>query len=167
MIRIETSRLILRAPRPDDAPSVALGMGELEVARWLSVPWPYTLAMATDWLRTAPEDGLFCIEMPGRGLIGCIALGQEFGFWIARPHWGRGYATEAAQAVLGWHFGGCDTDISSSAQGHNKSSLRVKAKLGFIETGRERRYSHALQHNVDHVLTRLTRANWLAGAGQT
>jgi RimJ/RimL family protein N-acetyltransferase len=94
MSELHTARLVLRPPRQDDAPCFALGMGDYDVARWLAaVPWPYSLVMATEWLRTAPQDGLFIIDLPGRGLIGCVALGQEFGFWIARPHWGRGYAT--------------------------------------------------------------------------
>ncbi|QQR39252.1 GNAT family N-acetyltransferase [Devosia rhizoryzae] len=165
MTRIETSRLVLRAPRPDDAPCIALGMGEFEVARWLApVPWPYTLAMAIDWVRMAPENGLFVVDLPGRGLIGCVVLGAELGFWIGRPHWGRGYATEAASAVLDWYFRTSDEpEISSIAHHANKSSLRVKAKLGFVETGRDRRFSHALGHNVEHVVSTLTRADWLAG----
>ena len=164
MSELLTARLVLRRPRPDDAPCFALGMGDYDVARWLApVPWPYSLAMAAEWLRAAPEDGLFIIDLPGRGLIGCVAISQELGFWIARPHWGRGYATEAASAVIDWHFGRCDaTEIASSAHHLNKASLRVKSKLGFIETGRDRRFSQALQHNVEHVLTRLTRADWMA-----
>lgn len=166
MTELHTARLILRAARPNDAPCYALGVGEYEVARWLTpVPWPYSLAMAQDWLRQAPpptpERSLFIIERPGQGLIGCISLIDELGFWIARPHWGRGYVSEAAGALIGWHFAGCDAPaISSSAHHNNLASLRVQAKLGFLEHGREMRFSQTLQHNVQHVLTRLTRADW-------
>jgi RimJ/RimL family protein N-acetyltransferase len=167
MTELLTSRLILRPARPEDAPCYALAMGEFAVARWLTpMPWPFTLAMATDWLRQAPEPGpekaLFIIELPGKGLIGCMANNGELGFWIARPHWGRGYAREAVTAFLDWHFAHSGNDaIKSSAQGDNAASLGLKSRLGFQETGRERRYSQALQYNVEHVLTRLTRADWL------
>lgn len=134
------------------------------MARWLApVPWPYTLAMAADWVRMAPEDGLFVVDLPGRGLIGCVALGPDLGFWIARPHWGRGYATEAASAVVNWYFGASGAEILASSAHHaNKSSLRVKAKLGFVETRRERMFSQALGHNVEHVVSELRRDDWMA-----
>lgn len=55
----------------------------------------------------------------------------EIGYWIARPHWGKGYASEAGAAVL---------DVAQSLGhrralcGHyvdNPASGRVIAKLGF------------------------------------
>ena len=168
MTELHTSRLILRPCRPDDAPCYALGVGEYDVARWLpSVPWPYTLPMATDFLRgatiPAPERAMFIIERPGKGLIGCMTLNSELGFWIARPHWGRGYVTEAASALIDWHFAGTDAEaIPCSAMHNNVASLRVQAKLGFTETRREMRFSQALQHNVELVVTTLTRSDWLA-----
>lgn len=167
MTELVTPRLILRPSRPDDAPCFALGLGQYDVARWLApIPWPFTLAMAAEWLRGAPENrperAMFIIDLPGRGLIGAVVLTEELGFWIARPHWGRGFATEAASAVVDWHFRGCNSGgIGSSAHHRNAASLRVKAKLGFIETGRDRRYSHTMQRNEEHVLTRLSREDWM------
>lgn len=168
MTELHTSRLILRAPRPDDAPCYALGISEFAVARWLTpVPWPYTLSMAQDFLRGAPkatpERAFFIIERPGKGLIGCVSLLHELGFWISRPHWHKGFGTEAASALIDWHFAGTDSDvIRSSAHHNNVASLRLKAKLGFVTTGREMRFSQALQHNVEHVTTELTRSAWTA-----
>ncbi len=168
MTELRTARLILRPARPDDAPCYALGVGDYEVARWLTaVPFPYSLAMAADWLRQlpppSPGQAAFVIELPGKGLIGCITLTDTLGFWLARPHWGRGYMTEAVAAVIGWHFAGCDADvIASGAHKSNAASLRIQARLGFVETGREYRYAQALQTNIEHVITSLTRADWLA-----
>ncbi|UYN98614.1 MAG: GNAT family N-acetyltransferase [Devosia sp.] len=166
MTELRTSRLILRPARPDDAPSYALGVGDYDVARWLSaLPFPYSLPMASDWLRQVPEPtperALFIIEHPRRGLIGCVTLLDELGFWLARPHWGRGYVTEAAGALIDWHFAATAADaIACSAQAGNLASLRVQAKLGFVETGRQMRFSQCLQHNIDHVLTSLSRSGW-------
>ena len=166
MTALRTERLILRDATLDDAPCYALGIGEYEVARFLTpVPYPYTLAMAIDWLRQArpatPERSLLIIELPGKGLIGCVSLINELGFWIARPHWNQGYVTEAASALLDWHFAGTDREIVvSSAHHDNAASLAVQTKLGFAPTGREQRFSQALQHNVDHVVTRLSRQVW-------
>jgi RimJ/RimL family protein N-acetyltransferase len=166
MISITTERLTLREPTLDDAPRYALGVGEYDVARYLtSVPYPYTLGMAIDWLRQAlpatPEKSMLVIDLPNRGVIGCVSLLSEFGFWIARPHWNRGYMTEAATALLDWHFRESTADlVVSSAHHNNAASLAVQRKLGFVEENREMRFSHTLQHNVEHVVTRLTRQRW-------
>ncbi|SEQ26463.1 Protein N-acetyltransferase, RimJ/RimL family [Devosia sp. YR412] len=166
MTPIRTKRLILREPTLDDAPSYALGVGEYDVAQFLTaVPYPYTLGMAIDWLRQArpatPEKSLLIIDLPGKGLIGCISLLNELGFWLARPHWNRGYMTEAATALLDWHFDGCAADaVTSSAHYNNAASLAVQHKLGFVSTGREMRFSQAQQNNVDHVVSRLSRTDW-------
>ena len=166
MTPLHTRRLILREPRPDDAPSYALGVGEYEVARFLTpVPYPYTLAMATDWLRQArpatPAQSMLIVELPGKGVIGCVSLISQLGFWIARPHWNRGYVTEAAAALLDWHFAGTESQmVTSSAHHNNPASLAVQRKLGFVPTGREMRFSQTLQQNVEHVVTTLTRQTW-------
>lgn len=168
MTPIQTQRLILREPTLDDAPRYALGVGEYEVAKFLTpVPYPYTLSMAIDWLRQArpatPEKSMLIVELPGKGVIGCVSLLSELGFWIARPHWNRGYVTEAASALLDWHFAGTTAEaVVSSAHHNNIASLAVQKKLGFVPTGRQMRFSQTLQHNVDHVVTSLTRQDWQA-----
>ena len=168
MTPIRTERLILREPTLDDAPCYALGIGEYDVTRFLTpVPYPYTLSMAIDWLRqtppATPEKSTLIIELPGKGLIGCVSLVNELGFWIARPHWNKGYVTEAATAVLDWHFAETAAEVViSSAHHNNAASLVVQRKLGFVTVGREMRFSQTLQHNVEHVVTKLTRAGWQA-----
>jgi RimJ/RimL family protein N-acetyltransferase len=167
MTELVTRRLTLRAPRPEDAPRFALGISEFAVARWLSpMPWPFTLAMAQDYLRNAPdprpEKAFFVIEHPDKGLIGCISMVSELGFWIARPHWNKGYCLEAAAAVIDWHFSGSGAElIRSRAHRDNLASLRVKSKLGFVATGKEMQFSQPLQYNVEHVTTALSRETWM------
>jgi RimJ/RimL family protein N-acetyltransferase len=168
MIELRTERLTLRAARPEDAPCYALGIGEYAVARWLTaLPWPYTLGMAIDWLRHAaaarPDCPFLIIEHPERGLIGSVSLNQELGFWIARPHWGRGYGREAVRGLIDWHFAEGGTEIIASAQHDNGASLHLTNQLGFQPVARQYRFSHALQHNVDHIVSKLDRAHWTAG----
>lgn len=166
MTELHTERLVLRAPRAEDAPSYALGVSEFAVAKWLTpVPWPYTLSMAQDFLRMAPaptpEKALFVVEHPKRGVIGCVTIVSELGFWISRPHWHKGFGMEAASALIDWHFEGTGAEkIRSSAHHNNVASLKLKTKLGFVATGKEMRFSQALQHNVEHVTTELSRADW-------
>lgn len=172
MTALRTARLILRPARLDDAPCYALGIGDYEVARWLTgMPFPYSLTMATEWLRQLPEPrpgkAAFIIEHPEKGLIGCVTLADTLGYWLSRPHWGRGYMTEAVTSVIGWHFANCDAaTIASGAHTRNGASLRIQARLGFLETGREFRYSHATQTNIEHILTRLARTDWMARSEQ-
>ena len=167
MTELRTDRLLLRPPTLADAPSYALGISDYEVARFLTpVPYPYTLGMAIDWLRQAPAPEptrcLFVVDLPGRGVIGCVTLMSELGFWIARPFWNQGYVTEAATALLDWRFGSeGDGDVLCSAHHNNRASLAVQRRLGFAPLRREMRFSQALQGNVDHVVSRLSRADWL------
>jgi RimJ/RimL family protein N-acetyltransferase len=166
MTELRTPRLVLRTPTRADAPSYVLGVGEYAVARHLTgLPYPYSLAMAIDWLGqsgdASPERAVLVVELPGKGVIGGVSLLDELGFWIARPFWNRGYATEAAAGLIDWHFAGCTAPhVRASAHHDNFASLAVQAKLGFRSCGREKRFSHALQHNVDHVVTMLDRGSW-------
>ena len=167
MTELRTNRLVLRAPTLDDAPHYALAIGEYQVAKFLTpLPYPYTLGMAIDWLRQVPpptpDRNLFIIDLPGRGLVGCVSLIGELGFWIARPHWNRGYVTEAVTALLDWHFAFADAEpVSCSAHHNNRASLAVQRKLGFVPVGKEMRFSQTLQHNVEHVVSQLSRNDWL------
>ncbi|MFD2647682.1 GNAT family N-acetyltransferase [Devosia albogilva] len=166
MTELGTPRLLLRPANSADAPAFTLAVGEFAVARHLTaLPWPYTLAMAIDWLRQAPavtpERAMFIIEHADHGLVGCITLADELGFWVARRFWNRGYATEAASAVLDWRFAASPEPVIASAQRNNHASLAVQRKLGFVAVGEEMRYSHALQCNVRHVVSRLDASAWL------
>ncbi|WP_375197960.1 GNAT family N-acetyltransferase, partial [Sphingobium sp.] len=66
----------------------------------------------------------------------------ELGYWIARPYWGLGFATEAAQAVLGMAKAAGVRDIRAAHFIDNPASGNVLRKIGFRSTGRvERRFS--------------------------
>ena len=84
-------------------------------------------------------------------LVGSCGLGRrpsgavELGYWIARPYWGLGYATEAAEAVVG--IARDALRLKALSAGHfvdNPASGRVLEKIGFRPTGEVgRRYSAA------------------------
>jgi RimJ/RimL family protein N-acetyltransferase len=85
--------------------------------------------------------------------VGCIGFGpmgdaandpgaQELGYWIARPHWGQGYATEAGLAVLEIAATIGHRELIGSHFLDNPASGKVLRKLGFEPTGRtEERWS--------------------------
>ena len=88
----------------------------------------------------AAEETAFVITTAERGsVVGAIGLapahideGVELGFWIGKPYWGRGYATEAARALLGFAFYDLGvTQIVAGAFRENRASLCVLEKVGF------------------------------------
>jgi RimJ/RimL family protein N-acetyltransferase len=137
-----TPRLLLRPGFPEDAPALA-GIMSDKIARNLAVvPWPYTLRDAEAFL-ASPRDpvlpSLLIFERTDAApqLIGACGLGRrpsgavEMGYWIARPFWGRGYATEACGALLDIaRTLGLDS-LEASHFIDNPASARVLDKLGF------------------------------------
>src|SRR6478736_7542276 len=106
MSKLETERLALRPFRGTDADEFARLSGDWAVASMTSdIPYPFSPAQALGWLKPARGEVRFGIEREGR-LIGGVGFyrrasgAAELGFWLGRPWWGRGYATEAAQAVV-------------------------------------------------------------------
>jgi [ribosomal protein S5]-alanine N-acetyltransferase len=74
------------------------------------------------------EAGLFPLSPDGPE----VALGYAFG----STYWGRGYATEAASAVVAEAFGPLNMDrLVAITRETNHGSRRVLAKLGFVEQG--------------------------------
>ena len=57
------------------------------------------------------------------------------GYWIARPYWGRGYATEACVALIDIARALGITSLEGSHFLDNPASARVLEKLGFEPTG--------------------------------
>ena len=163
---IRTARLRLRPLTPLDAEPLRAAIDDFEVARWLSaVPHPYTLDNAL-WFIGHVADGDEPVWVIDDGaLAGIMGLGAEFGYWIARDRWGRGYATEAGRAVLRWHFGaGPGDDVVAGHFVENAASARVLEKLGFQPTGLRTTPCQARGADMDSRAMRLTRAGWEAAA---
>jgi RimJ/RimL family protein N-acetyltransferase len=148
-----TPRLLLRPGWREDAPAVFAAIADEEIVRNLAqVPWPYRLEDGEDWLArphdpVRPSCLIFLRGDPTR-VAGCVGLhaGEEgrveLGYWIARPLWGRGIATEAAAAMVA--AARDSLRIPRLVSGHfadNPASGRVLEKLGFRPTGMEKRFS--------------------------
>src|SRR5687768_13527768 len=107
-----TERLLLRPGWSEDAPALFQAICDERVVRNLAqAPWPYTPDHAEAFLARErdPRDMSLLIflrtsEAPRlAGGIGVhrLASGEhELGYWIARPYWGQGIATEAGRAVI-------------------------------------------------------------------
>jgi RimJ/RimL family protein N-acetyltransferase len=149
---ITTSRLILRRPALTDAADVYAYAHDPEVTRYMV--WPthteigeslaFLESCALRWesgeeycwvITITPEDRVV-------GTIGCRVreYAADFGYVLNRTCWGRGYATEAAQAVVTWlrSLPGIYR-IWATCDAENLTSVRVLEKTGLFCEGRLRR----------------------------
>lgn len=145
--KLLTRRLLLRQPGERDIPSVVRGLNNFRVARWLGrVPFPYVAWHAHEWLamqrwrRQSGRDLTFVIATRGKpgavvGGIGCHNVYEAspiVGYWLAEPHWGRGFASEALSALLAEV-----RRVNPAARPHamvqtaNRASVGVLRKAGF------------------------------------
>ncbi len=164
--QMTTERLTLRRPRMQDAVTIAALVGDLEVSRWLTrVPHPYALEDAQDFVgRVATGGGNTFVICKSDQVVGCIGTEMQLGYWLGQNHWGRGYASEAARAMVARHFGQGHTELASGHFADNTASRNVLAKLGFVNTSQEQVQCPATGDR--HVLQRvvLTQSVWEARA---
>jgi RimJ/RimL family protein N-acetyltransferase len=145
---IETRRIVLRAPGMADAPSLATLGGDRDIARMTTrMPWPYIQSDAETFVgrcqaQDRRRDNTFVIDLEEEGVIGVLGLFTppdghlEIGYWIGKPFWGRGLATEAVMGVLAWAQR--DWRRKLVVAGHfadNPASGQVLIKAGFLYTG--------------------------------
>jgi RimJ/RimL family protein N-acetyltransferase len=142
-----TERLLLRPGFPEDAPALAAAIADQAVVRNLAVvPWPYTLRDAEAFLASPRDPALpsfliFERTTAAPQLVGSCGLARrpsgavEMGYWIARPFWGRGYATEACRALIDIARTLGLRQLEGSHFLDNPASARVLEKLGFEPVG--------------------------------
>ena len=104
----------LRAVEEDDLPAINEGIWDPEVSRNLAANWPQPLAGTRHWWTRSREQGAqaFVIEPHGEALVGVCSLedlhgdtrSASLGIWIARPHWDRGYGTDAVRILCRFGF---------------------------------------------------------------
>ena len=162
-----TERLLLRPAWPEDAEALFGGIADQGVVRNLArAPWPYLPEHAREFVKREqdPMYPVFLITMPGiqgSQIIGCIGIdpgedGTEIGYWIARPSWGQGIATEAARGVLEVARLLGHTRLAAGHFADNPASGKVLRKLGFQPTGKiAPRHSCGRGEKADCVMYRL------------
>ncbi|MGE5566718.1 MAG: GNAT family N-acetyltransferase [Parcubacteria group bacterium] len=145
---IETRRLTLRAPERRDVRKMAELANDFDVVRMTCrMPWPYRRKDAEAFVercehRDWRSDATFAIDLEDEGFVGCLGFFRnadgelETGYWIGRPWWGRGLATEALKGALVW--ASRDWGKRCVTAGHfadNPASGTVLTKAGFLYTG--------------------------------
>ncbi len=172
---ITTARLTLRAPEMRDADAWEAICRPIEVARGtLRMPHPYPKGGAADWFnlnreaRVRGERCSFLMLDRDDTIVGMASLDiapehrhAELGYTVAMDHWGKGYATEAARAVVDFGFQSLDlVRIHAGYYLSNPASGRVLEKLGFVHEGTRPKFYLRLGEWMDLALMRLLREEW-------
>ena len=167
---LETERLVLRAPRLGDAKAVAMLANDRRIAENTArIPHPYRTGDAEDFIALAnrASETIFLITLRNGTVIGACGVsdvaGQtsELGYWLGARFWSKGYATEAARAVIDHAFEELECEaVQSCARVTNPASRRVLEKCGFQWTGVGLQRIRALNSSAPVDRFRLDRGLW-------
>jgi len=151
---VTTERLVLRTWAPEDRSDLIGLLGEPEIVRWLNVGVPFATeeidafldrqtetARLRGWCRWALQLREPSQDDPA-GVVGFCGFGcafapdVELGWTLAPAMWGRGLATEAAEAALDYGFRTIGfTEIISAVLPDNVRSRRIAEKIGEVVRG--------------------------------
>ena len=171
---LETKRLSLRAPRLEDAKTVAMLANDRRVAENVArIPHPYKMSDAETFIGRVNETGeaVFLITLRNETIIGACGIvmqeqAAELGYWLGVPYWGKGYATEALHAVIDFAFTDLAHDsLQAGARVTNPASRRVLEKCGFQWTGVGLYRIRAINSSAPIDRFRLERGIWTALKG--
>lgn len=154
---LKTERLILRKFDLNDIAKVTELASEFEIAdTTLRIPHPYTEIHAKEWIEqqyTWLNQNLsltWAITIKENGdLIGAIGLMNfnqpfshaELGYWIGKPYWNKGYASEAAKAIIKYGFDILELNrLHAHHFSRNTSSGKVLLKIGMQHEGTFRQH---------------------------
>jgi RimJ/RimL family protein N-acetyltransferase len=167
---LETERLLLRRPTLADVKAIAHLANDRRIAEnTRRLPHPYLQDHAVDFVRAIAEvrrDVAFLIEnnfVP----VGMVGLNwrdedtAELGYWLGVEHWGQGFGTEAARAVIDFFFEEHDHDqLHAGARVANPASRNILEKCGFQWSGVELHRFEALGSSTPVDCFRLSRSVW-------
>jgi RimJ/RimL family protein N-acetyltransferase len=182
VFRLETSRLWLRWPRVADAPAIERYSSKWEVARMTArIPHPYPQGEAERFIfdarraNAAGQDLILAIasNRGKREPFGMISVESRLqgrltlGYALAPEAWGKGYASEAARAIIDASFQLTNAvEMLASARVENPASRRVLEKCGFLFAGAGQEGAPARGGLVNVDRFRLERSVWAALYGQ-
>jgi RimJ/RimL family protein N-acetyltransferase len=164
MDEIRTARLLLRRAVPADLPAVHAFMSSPEAMRYWSTLPHETVAVTEAWFQAQffsddPARDEWIVEHDGR-VVGNIGMWKqpEFGYILHPDVWGLGLGVEAATAFLAYAFATYPIEaVTADVDPRNAASLKLLAKLGFVETGRAERTFHIGDEWCDSVYLALQR----------
>jgi RimJ/RimL family protein N-acetyltransferase len=167
---LETERLTLRRPTLADVKAIAFLANDRRIAdNTRRLPHPYLQEHAIEFVRAMADDPrrtVFLIEN-NYTPIGVAGVdwhqpdAPELGYWLGVEHWGQGFGTEAARAVIDFTFEEFDVEhLIAGARVTNPSSRNILEKCGFQWSGVELHRFEALRSSTPVDCFRLARGVW-------
>jgi RimJ/RimL family protein N-acetyltransferase len=167
---LETERLALRRPTLADVKAIAHLANDRRIAEnTRRLPHPYLQDHAIEFVRALAADRretVFLIEHTHTpiGMVGIDwrePAAPELGYWLGVEHWGQGFGTEAARAVIDFFFEEFDAEhLVSGARVANPTSRNILEKCGFQWSGVELHRFEALGCSTPVDCFRLSRSVW-------
>lgn len=163
---LTAARLALRPWRPTDSHDVFDACQDADIQRWTTVPSPYTLAHAEEFVSvTAPQtwaDGgaLFAATEADSGAL-AASIGAhrvhngvaEIGYWTRREYRRQGLTSEALRALCDWLFGACGIARAELIiEPANAGSIGVAESVGFQREGLLRQRFVLKNRRVDGLI---------------
>ncbi|MDO5028486.1 MAG: GNAT family protein [Bacillota bacterium] len=175
-IFLESDRLILSSFKAEDSFRLADLCNDIEIYRNnLSMPYPYSLEDAKDWLAyldQAMDPNRFMVfairDKKDQKLMGCISLElsqihkrAEVGYWLGQAYWNQGFMTEALKRIIAYVFEERKYHrIYGSHFPLNKASGRVMEKAGMVYEGTLKGHLKKQDQYIDLVCYGLTKENY-------
>ena len=166
---LETERLALRKPVLADAKAIARLANDRRIAEMTRrLPHPYLQDHAVDFVTSLGErrDTVFLIELDHQP-IGMVGVdwrepdAPEMGYWLGVDHWGQGFATEAARAVIDFTFEEFAVEhLFASARVANPASRNILEKCGFQWSGVQLHRFEAIGSSTPVDCFKLSRSVW-------
>lgn len=173
---IATERLVLRPPHTQDVEEMASLANNINIARMLgTMPHPYTQDDAKAFIEKSAKDiGRACVyvitEQETGLLIGVGGLHEDrsrydepyMGYWIGEPFWGKGYATEAARAMVDLFFKVTNRPaLLVSARVDNDASKKIISKCGGLFQSKSTVRHTILNEELELEHFHISRENWM------
>jgi [ribosomal protein S5]-alanine N-acetyltransferase len=172
---MRTERLAMMPLDPHYAPALFELLNDWDVVKMLSaVPWPLRYEDVESFLASEHKDTEDFIVVAASGPIGVMGIKKpgsgevprkmpRLGYWMGKPHWGRGYGTEAVAALIDHAFAMYPNDrVGAGVFRENTASQRVLQKLGFTAAGPKTVESRSRGEAVEAIDLQITRAAWEA-----
>ncbi len=174
---LKTRRLTMRPFTLEDAPDVQRLAGDREIAATtIRIPHPYEDGMAEEWIATHQDNFATGRELSWAitrqsdgvllGAVGLIGLDREhshveLGYWIGKPFWGEGYATEAARAAVDYGFRELKVDrVHAHCFAKNAVSSHILTKIGMSLEGQIRQHIRKWDEFQDLDMFGILRNEW-------
>jgi len=173
-ITIETPRLVLRAWKKEDVDDLYEWLKDLDVAKNLTVPYPYTRDHAEQFILNHlyhnKESYSFAIVLKSTNkVIGGTSLDfnkdlkqYKGGIWFNKKYIGKGFGTEAFSARAEFAFNYLNLqELNNGYFEWNEKSFNMQQKLGYKKIGTKTTFCPTLNKDVVEVLTRLNKSDYI------